>query len=135
MGLDCTAKEPNIMKHISVFGLGYVGAVTAACFARAGHRVLGVDVDPHKVEMLDSGRAPVLEPGLPQLITQGREANRLFGTTNHALAVRESAISFVCVGTPSLPNGQLDLTSVRLTCEQIGTALREKNEFHWKRGR
>jgi len=119
------------MKRISVFGLGYVGAVTAACFARAGHRVLGVDVNPHKVEMLDSGRAPVLEPGLEQIIAQSREANRLHGTTSHAHAVSESEISFVCVGTPSLPNGQLDLSSVRLTCEQIGTALREKNEFHW----
>src|SRR5882724_821803 len=118
------------MKRISVFGLGYVGAVTAACFARAGHRVLGVDVNLHKVEMLDSGRAPVLEPGLEQLIIEGRDANRLHGTTNHAFAVSESEISFVCVGTPSLPNGQLDLGSVRLTCEQIGAALREKNEFH-----
>jgi GDP-mannose 6-dehydrogenase len=119
------------MKRISVFGLGYVGAVTAACFARAGHQVLGVDVDPHKVELLDSGRAPVLEPGLSQLVTQGREANRLHGTTSHAFAVGESEISFVCVGTPSLPNGQLDLNSVRLTCKQIGTALREKSKFHW----
>ncbi len=119
------------MKRVSVFGLGYVGAVTAACLARAGHRVLGVDVNPHKVEMLDSGRAPVLEPGLEQLITESREANRLHGTTNHAFAVSESQISFVCVGTPSLPNGQLDLSSVRLTCEQIGAALRDKNEFHW----
>jgi GDP-mannose 6-dehydrogenase len=81
--------------------------------------------------MLDSGRAPVLEPGLEQLIMENREANRLYGTTNHAFAVSESEISFVCVGTPSLPNGQLDLSSVRLTCEQIGAALREKDEFHW----
>jgi GDP-mannose 6-dehydrogenase len=119
------------MKHISVFGLGYVGAVTAACFARAGHRVLGVDVNPHKVEMLESGRAPVLEPGLDQIITRARESSRLHGTTNHAFAVGESQISFVCVGTPSLPNGQLDLSIVRRTCEQIGTALRAKNDFHW----
>jgi GDP-mannose 6-dehydrogenase len=119
------------MKRISVFGLGYVGAVTAACFARAGHQVLGVDVNPHKVEILDSGRAPVLEPGLEQIIAQSREDSRLRGTTSHALAVSESEISFVCVGTPSLPNGQLDLSSVKLTCEQIGAALREKTEFHW----
>jgi GDP-mannose 6-dehydrogenase len=119
------------MKSISVFGLGYVGAVTAACFARAGHRVLGVDVNPQKVQMLESGRAPVLEPGLDQLIADGHEANRLHGTTNSAYAVSESHISFVCVGTPSLPNGRLDLSSVSLTCEQIGAALRAKNEFHW----
>jgi GDP-mannose 6-dehydrogenase len=119
------------MKRISVFGLGYVGAVTAACFARAGHRVVGVDVNPVKVQMLDSGRAPVLEPGLNDIVAESREASRLHGTTSHAFAVGESQISFICVGTPSLPNGQLDLSSVNSTCEQIGTALRTKKEFHW----
>ena len=119
------------MKRISVFGLGYVGAVTAACLARAGHRVVGVDVNPAKVQMFDSGRAPVVEPGLDDIIAQNRKASRLNGTTSHAFAVGESQISFICVGTPSLPNGQLDLSSVIRTCEQIGAALRSKNEFHW----
>src|SRR5258708_36306770 len=100
------------MRSISVFGLGYVGAVTAACLASNGHRVLGVDVNPAKVKMLESGRAPVLEPGLDELVAESRHACRLHATTDAATAVRESEISFLCVGTPSLRNGKLDLGSV-----------------------
>jgi GDP-mannose 6-dehydrogenase len=119
------------MKRISVFGLGYVGAVTAACLADAGHRVTGVDVNPAKVEMLESGRAPVLEPGLDELISGARKAGRLHATCDALAAVSESEISFVCVGTPSLPNGRLDLRILERVCEEIGNALRSKKEFHW----
>src|SRR5215472_15472546 len=108
------------MKKISVFGLGYVGAVTAACLADAGHRVIGVDVNPAKVEMLESGRAPVLEPGLDELISGARKAGRLHATRDAVAAVSESEISFVCVGTPSLPNGRLDLRILERVCEEIG---------------
>src|SRR5262252_7405944 len=114
------------MKQISVFGLGYVGAVTAACLARLGHRVIAVDVNPAQVEMLNSGLAPVLEPGLVELIKGGRTARRLYATTDAIAAVSESDISFVCVGTPSRFNGQVDLANVRRTCELIGEALRAK---------
>jgi GDP-mannose 6-dehydrogenase len=119
------------MKRISVFGLGYVGAVTAACLADAGHRVIGVDVNPAKIEMLESGRAPVLEPGLDHLIAAGRKAGRLHATPDAVAAVSESEISFICVGTPSLPNGRLDLRILERVCEEIGSALRLKKEFHW----
>ena len=119
------------MKSISVFGLGYVGAVTAACLAHRGHRVFGVDVNPFKVDLLQSGKAPVLEPGLGELVAEGREAQRLQATTDAALAVSESEITFVCVGTPSLRNGRLDLSTVERSCEAIGRALRTKNEFHY----
>ncbi len=119
------------MKRISVFGLGYVGAVTAACLADAGHRVTGVDVSEAKVESLKSGRAPVLEPGLDDLIASGRKADRLHATRDAVAAVIESEVSFVCVGTPSLPNGRLDLCSIEHVCEQIGRALRSKKDFHW----
>jgi GDP-mannose 6-dehydrogenase len=118
------------MKSISVFGLGYVGAVTAACLADKGYRVVGVDVNPAKVQALESGRAPVLEPRLDDLVTAGRKAGRLHATTDAAAAVSESEVSFVCVGTPSLPNGRLDLGGVGRVCEEIGTALRSKKQFH-----
>lgn len=118
------------MKRISVFGLGYVGAVTAACLAEAGHQVVGVDVNPAKTRTIESGRAPVLEPGLDDLVAAGRRSGRLYATSDPAAAVSESEISFICVGTPSLPNGGLDLCAVERVCEEIGTALRSKNQFH-----
>ncbi len=118
------------MKRISVFGLGYVGAVTAACLAEAGHQVVGVDVNPAKPEMLESGRAPVLEPGLDELVASGRRTGRLRATTDAAAAVSETEISFICVGTPSLPSGRLDLGAVERVCEDIGTGLRSKKQFH-----
>src|SRR5215472_2700870 len=118
------------MKRISVFGLGYVGAVTAACLAEAGHQVVGVDANPAKVRTLESGRAPVLEPGLDDLVADGRRSGRLHATSDPAAAVSESEISFICVGTPSLPSGRLDLSYVGYVCEQIGTALQSKKEFH-----
>src|SRR5262249_28496624 len=130
---NCLRRErkTSTMKSVSVFGLGYVGAVTAGCLARMGHHVVGVDVNPVKVKMLNSGQAPVLEPRLNQLTEDGYNAGRLRATTDAFAAVAESDISFICVGTPSRPNGQLDLGGVRSTCEQIGAALRSKNKFHW----
>ncbi len=119
------------MARVSVFGLGYVGAVTAACLADAGHEVVGVDVNPVKVDMMESGRAPVLEPRLEELVEKGRRACRLRATTNASSAVHESDVSFICVGTPSLHSGRLDLSSVARSCEAIGDALRPKKEFHW----
>ena len=119
------------MKTVSVFGMGYVGAVTAACLAHRGHRVMGVDVNPAKMEMLQSGRAPVLEPGLDQLVREGREACRLQATTDPMVAVSQSEISFICVGTPSLPNGRLDVSAVQRCCEEVGRALQSKTGFHW----
>lgn len=118
------------MAKISVFGLGYVGAVTAACLADKGHQVLGVDVNPAKVTALESGRAPVLEPGLDQLTQQNHSACRLHATTDAVKAVHESVVSFLCVGTPSLRNGKLDLSSVERSCSEIGKALRLKKGFH-----
>jgi GDP-mannose 6-dehydrogenase len=114
-----------------VFGLGYVGAVTAACLAKAGHKVIGVDVNPAKVEMMESGRAPVLEPGLNELVAEVRQTCRLHATMDPVLAVRQSEISFVCVGTPSLHNGRPDTRAVERSCQEIGKALRSKKEFHW----
>lgn len=118
------------MKKISVFGLGYVGTVTAACLADAGHWVVGVDVNPEKAHALASGHSPVIEPGLDNLIVAGCRDGRLSATTDTTSAVIESEISFICVGTPSLSNGRLDLSSVEHACAEIGTALRSKKGFH-----
>jgi GDP-mannose 6-dehydrogenase len=119
------------VRTISVFGMGYVGAVTATCLAKAGHSVIGVDVNPIKIEMLESGHAPVLEPGLNELLAEGRRACRLRATRDAKMAVDQSEISFLCVGTPSLHNGSLDVSAIKRSCGEIGKALRSKKEFHW----
>lgn len=118
------------MSRVSVFGLGYVGAVTATCLAHAGHEVTGVDVNPAKVDVLESGRAPVLEPRLEELVGENRRKGRLRATTDIFSAVQCSDVSFVCVGTPSLHNGCLDLRNVARSCQDIGEALRGKTGFH-----
>lgn len=115
---------------ISIFGLGYVGSVSAACLARAGHRVTGVDTNSEKVEMLASGRSPILEPCMSELVTAGHQAGRLYATTDGVAAVRDSDISFVCVGTPSLRSGKLDLRHVEHVAREIGGALKKKKSQH-----
>ncbi|MFY9978259.1 MAG: UDP-glucose/GDP-mannose dehydrogenase family protein [Candidatus Sulfotelmatobacter sp.] len=115
---------------ISVFGLGYVGSVSAACFASMGHRVVGVDVNPAKVEMMQSGRSPIIEAGMSELVAEGNKACRLHATMDSTAAVLESDISFVCVGTPSLRNGKLDLSHIEKVAREIGGALRLKKAPH-----
>ena len=116
--------------EISVFGLGYVGTVCAACFVAEKHHVIGVDVNQAKVDALSSGVAPIVEPKLPELIAEGQKAGFLRATTSAAEAIAASSISLVCVGTPSQANGSLDLTYMRRVCEEIGDALRDKHEPH-----
>lgn len=115
---------------ISVFGLGYVGSVSAACFASMGHRVIGVDVNPAKVEMMESGRSPIIEAGMNELVAEGHKACRLHATVDSTAAVLDSDISFVCVGTPSLRNGKLDLSHIEKMAHEIGAALRKKTSHH-----
>ena len=115
---------------ISVFGLGYVGSVSAACFASMGHRVVGVDVNPAKVEMMESGRSPIIEAGMNELAAEGNKACRLHATMDSTAAVLESDISFVCVGTPSLRNGKLDLSHIEKVAREIGAALKLKKAPH-----
>lgn len=117
-------------RTVSIFGLGYVGTVTAACLARQGNRVTGVDLSAAKVEALDSGKSPIVEPGVGDLIAESQKACRLHGTTDSEKAVLETDISFLCVGTPSMRNGKLDLGHIGPVCEEIGRALRKKNSFH-----
>jgi GDP-mannose 6-dehydrogenase len=115
---------------ISLFGLGYVGSVSAACFSHMGHRVIGVDVSPAKVEMLASGRSPIVEAGMSELVAEGHAAGTLGATTDAAMAVQESQISFVCVGTPSLRSGKLDLSHIEKVGGEIGQVLRGKKDPH-----
>lgn len=116
--------------RISIFGIGYVGCVSAACFARAGHDVIGVDVNPTKVEIINSGKSPIVEQGIDELTHDVVKAGKLSATTNSAEAIAASDVSLVCVGTPSKPNGSLNLDHVRKVCEEIGTAIGAKNERH-----
>jgi GDP-mannose 6-dehydrogenase len=115
---------------ISVFGLGYVGAVSAGCFARDGHEVIGVDPVAIKVGFINQGQSPIIEPEIPELIADSVSRNALRATSNVQEAVCHSDLSFVCVGTPSQSNGNLDLQYIRRTCEEIGTALRLKAGWH-----
>ena len=109
------------MGRISVFGLGYVGTVTAACFAHHGNEVIGVDLSPGKVEAMEAGRSPIVEPKLSDLIGECHRACRLHATSDSATAVLNSDISFLCVGTPSLRNGKLDLGHIEPVCREIGS--------------
>jgi GDP-mannose 6-dehydrogenase len=108
---------------ISIFGLGYVGCVSAACFARDGHEVIGVDVSPLKVDIINGGRSPIVEPGVDQLIAQAVREKHLKATTDSHEAVLQSDLSMVCVGTPGNHNGSLDLTFVKRVCREIGESL------------
>lgn len=117
-------------RSISVFGLGYVGTVTAACLAHKGHRVLGVDLSPTKVEAMDAGRSPIVEPRVSDMIAECHETCHLHATTDSPAAVRQTEISFLCVGTPSLRNGKLDLGHIEPVCAEIGEALKKKDSFH-----
>jgi GDP-mannose 6-dehydrogenase len=119
------------MTHsISVFGLGYVGTVTAACLAHKGCHVIGVDPSPGKVEAMRSGRSPIVEPRVAELISEQHAAGRLLATADPEHAVLNSEISFLCVGTPSLRNGKLDLGHIEPVCEEIGAILKKKEDFH-----
>jgi GDP-mannose 6-dehydrogenase len=109
--------------NVSIFGLGYVGVVSAAALAEAGHTVVGVDTNLTKVEMVNAGRSPIVEPGLDELLARGVAAGRIRATTDATDAVASTRVSIVCVGTPSASNGSLDLTFVEKVCQDIGLAL------------
>jgi len=116
--------------RISVFGLGYVGAVSAACLVRDGHAVVGCDIDANKLELLSLGRSPIVEPGMDRLIEDAHRSGRLQVTADAAAALAASDLSFVCVGTPADADGAPDLTAVRRIAADLGTALRTKSGGH-----
>jgi GDP-mannose 6-dehydrogenase len=115
---------------ISVFGLGYVGSVTAACFADKKHRVIGVEVNPDKLALFRKGKSPLFEPGLAELLTKTCKAKTFSATNSAKEAVLGSDISFICVGTPSRKDGAPDLSHIETVSREIGEALRAKNSAH-----
>jgi len=114
---------------ITIFGLGYVGMVSAACLARDGHQVLGIDPSASKTDLIRQGISPIVEPGLETLISTAVKAGRLLASDRHEDGVRHAELMFICVGTPGQSNGSLDLSYVRRVCEQVGAALGRADEF------
>jgi len=116
--------------RISVYGLGYVGAVSVGCLAKDGHRVIGVDPNPTKVDLINAGQSPIIEAEIGDIIATSAAGRLLTATTDPAAAVRDTDLSLVCVGTPSNTNGSLDLRYVRAVCRDIGAALATKTDRH-----
>jgi GDP-mannose 6-dehydrogenase len=112
--------------HVSVFGLGYVGCVSAACLARDGHTVIGVDIDSRKVADVNAGRSPFWEPGLESLLQGGRTAGLLSATTDEVRALEATEVALICVGTPSERMGEINLSALRGVLQSIGMAIRTR---------
>src|SRR5690554_5287818 len=115
---------------VSIFGLGYVGAVSLACLARDGHQVIGVDVDPAKLAMLRDGITPVVEEGMVDLVREVVASGKVTVTEDVREAIHGSELSLICVGTPSAPNGSQDQGAVLRLAADIGRALADKAETH-----
>ena len=115
---------------IGVFGMGYVGCVTAACLARDGHDIIGVDINPLKIDLLRSGKSPIMEPGLDEMIEKVVSDGKLNVCLNANEAILDSDVSLICVGTPSNHNGSLKLDFVENVCREIGRALAHKRDYH-----
>lgn len=116
--------------RVSVFGLGYVGCVSAACLANEGNAIVGVDTNELKVDMINAGESPVIEEGLAELVARSRSSGLLSATTDALDAVARSDLSLICVGTPSNPNGSLDTTFLTGVCQEVGRAIAEKKDYH-----
>jgi GDP-mannose 6-dehydrogenase len=118
------------MVNISIFGLGYVGAVSLACLARDGHKVIGVDLDPAKLALIQAGNTPVVEAGMVDLMAAVVASGRVTVTGDVQAAVRDSEVSLICVGTPSAPNGSQDQSAMVRVAHELGIALRHKAASH-----
>lgn len=116
--------------QVSVFGLGYVGTVSAGCLANDGHEVVGVDPIETKVDLINQGCTPIIEQEIGEIIAANVKSGRLRAVVDPAEAIEKTDLSFVCVGTPSQSNGNLDLRFIRRICEQIGNALKGKSSKH-----
>jgi GDP-mannose 6-dehydrogenase len=122
--------EKDRILKITIFGLGYVGTVSAGCLASAGHQVVGVDPVQTKVALMNEGRSPIIEADIAEIIESTVQSGRLRATDDVIQAIRDTELSFICVGTPSQPNGNLDLRYIRRVCEEIGDTLKDKTEWH-----
>jgi GDP-mannose 6-dehydrogenase len=121
--------EENYMK-VSIFGLGYVGCVSAACLASKGNKVIGVDISENKVNLINSGRPTIIEKDIDKLVKEGYEKNFLEATKDVEYAINNTEISIIAVGTPSSPTGHLNLSYIFKVSEQIGKALKNKIGYH-----
>lgn len=115
---------------ISIFGLGYVGSVSAACWAEIGYTVIGVDINEEKVKLINSGKSPVVEPKLDNLISRVVADNKLSAVTDYRGAIKKTDLTFVCVNTPNKKDGEISLDTIKATCTQIGDALKYKDSYH-----
>ncbi len=115
------------MSNISIFGLGYVGCVGMGCLAQQGHRMVGVDTEATKVSFIDQGRPTIIEKDIDGILAEQHAAGRISATRDATLAVSQTEVSFICVGTPPSSTGHLNLTAIHKVAEQIGEALRHKN--------
>jgi GDP-mannose 6-dehydrogenase len=116
--------------NISIFGLGYVGCVSMGCLAQNGHQVIGVDINPVKIGLINQGKPTIVEKEIDTLIAENRKKGKITATRDYREAVLKTSISIVCVGTPSTPQGHLELGAIYETARQIGESLREKDAFH-----
>jgi GDP-mannose 6-dehydrogenase len=116
--------------NISIFGLGYVGCVSLGCLAKNGHKVIGVDVDQNKIDLINAGRPTIIESEIDHIIKEVYDQERISATQDYLDAVRNSDLSLIAVGTPSTDEGHLDLSYIFSVAEQIGEALAEKSSFH-----
>lgn len=115
---------------ISIFGLGYVGCVSLGCIAQNGHTVVGVDVNSTKVDLINKGKATIIEKDIDRIVEQQFKEKRVSATDNYKLAILSTDITIICVGTPSTPEGHLNLSYIYSSAKQIGEALKEKQSFH-----
>ena len=116
--------------NISIFGLGYVGCVGAACCAKLGHHVIGNDISENKVNLINQGKPTIIEADIEELVKEAHDKGLLEATMDYHYAVHNSEVSFIVVGTPSSKEGHLNLNYIYGVAKQIGEAMRDKNEFH-----
>ena len=115
--------------RVSVFGMGYVGCVSAACLCEMGHDVVAVEPNPIKLNMIKEGRSPIIEKGLQELVEKGIQGHKLQSTADCFYAVDATDVAIVCVGTPSNANGSIDLSAISRVCEEISQALSRKQDY------
>src|SRR5690606_39085295 len=116
--------------NVSIFGMGYVGCVSLACLAQNGHYVIGVDVIPSKIDLINQGKPTIIEKDIDILIAENWKNKRISATLNFKEAVLDTDVSIICVGTPSNSHGHLNLNAIYEAAKQIGLALKEKDSFH-----
>lgn len=116
--------------NISIFGLGYVGSVGLGCLAKNGHRVIGVDLSEAKVNAINNGESPIVEKDIDKIIAEQHKTGNIEATQDSRYAVLNTDVSFICVGTPSTPNGHLNLSAIFKVAGEIGKSIKEKNRFH-----